>query len=68
MEHQDLGRELKAEQDMEGIVGTVEAAWEKTAVGTQTETEMGKRMAATEKTVEETWKTNRVGVFVSELP
>jgi hypothetical protein len=36
MEHQNLGRKLKAEQDTEGSVGTAETAWEKTVAGTET--------------------------------
>jgi hypothetical protein len=66
-EHQNLDRKSKVEWDMEGIVGTAETAWEKTAagmetawekaaVGTKTETETEKKTAQTKKTTETTEK------------
>jgi hypothetical protein len=67
MEHQDLDRKLKAERDMEGIMGTAETAWEKAVVGNEMEkttaqmekttVEMQKRMGMTKQTAEGTRKT-----------
>jgi hypothetical protein len=37
-EQQNLDRKLNAERDTERIVGMAETAWEKAAVGEQTET------------------------------
>jgi hypothetical protein len=48
-EHQNLDMKLNAEWDTERIVGTVETAWEKVAVGNKAETEMKKTTAQTEK-------------------
>jgi hypothetical protein len=62
MEHQNLDRELKADRDMEGIAGTAETVWEKTAaemetawekvaVRKKTEMETTKKMVQAERTI-----------------
>jgi hypothetical protein len=49
-----LDRKIKAEWDTEGSAGTVETAWEKTAMGTETAWEIV--VVETEKQVAETGK------------
>jgi hypothetical protein len=48
-EQQNLDRKLNAEWDTERIVGTVETAWEKTAVGNKMEMEKKKPTAQAKK-------------------
>jgi hypothetical protein len=43
-EYQNLDRILNAEQDMEGNIGMVEMAWEKTAMRTKMEMETENKM------------------------
>jgi hypothetical protein len=56
VEHQNLDKKLKVEQDMERIVGLAETAWGKAAVGNKTETETNKTTAQMEKKIVETQK------------
>jgi hypothetical protein len=51
-----LDRKLNAERDTERIAGTVETAWEKTAVGNKMETEKKKTTVQAEKRTARTWK------------
>jgi hypothetical protein len=56
VEQQNLDREVNAERDTERLAGTVETAWEKTAVGTKMETEKKKTTALAEKRTARTRK------------